>query len=140
LLIAEALECRDRDGVVISVKFGAQRRPDGSMVGYDASPAATKNALAYTPQRLNTDYVDIYRPARLDAKVPIEETIGAIKEMVAAGYVGYAGLSEVGADTIRRAAATHPICDLQIQYSLISRGIEQEIPPTCRELGIGITA
>jgi aryl-alcohol dehydrogenase-like predicted oxidoreductase len=140
LLIADALRGRDRDDVLISVKFGAQRGPDGSWLGYDASPAALKTALAYTLQRLRADHVDVYRPARLDANVPIEETVGAIAEMVQAGYVRYIGLSEVGPDTIRRAAAVHPICDLQIEYSLISRGIERAILPTCRELGIAITA
>jgi aryl-alcohol dehydrogenase-like predicted oxidoreductase len=140
MLIGEALHGLDRSEVVISVKFGAQRGPDAGWLGYDARPQATKTALAYSLQRLRTDYIDIYRPARLDPNVPIEETIGAIKEMIEAGYVRYAGLSEVGADTIRRAHATHPICDLQIEYSLISRGIEQAILPACRELGIGITA
>jgi aryl-alcohol dehydrogenase-like predicted oxidoreductase len=140
LLIAEALAGRDRDEALISVKFGAQRGPDGSWLGYDASPAAVKTACAYSLQRLRTDHIDIYRPARLDAGVPIEETVGAIGELVQAGYVRYVGLSEVGAETIRRAAAVHPICDLQIEYSLISRGIERAILPACRELGIGITA
>src|SRR4051795_6914776 len=140
LLIRDALEGRDRDGVVISVKFGAQRDAGGAWLGYDASPPAVKTALAYSLVRLGTDHVDVYRPARLDADVPIEETVGAIAEMVQAGYVRHIGLSEVGADTIRRAAAVHPIADLQIEYSLISRGIEAEILDTCRELGIGITA
>jgi aryl-alcohol dehydrogenase-like predicted oxidoreductase len=140
LLIHEALQTRDRDAVVISVKFGAQRGPDGSWVGYDASPNAVKTALAYTLTRLGTGHVDVYRPARLDPQVPIEETIGAIAELVQAGYVRHIGLSEVGADTIRRAAAVHPIADLQIEYSLLSRGIEADVLPTCRELGIAITA
>jgi aryl-alcohol dehydrogenase-like predicted oxidoreductase len=140
MLIGRALQQRPRDEVLISVKFGAQRGPDGGWLGYDARPAAVKTALAYSLQRLRTDHIDIYRPARLDAQVPIEETVGAIAEMVQAGYVRYIGLSEVGAETIRRAAATHPICDVQIEYSLISRGIEPEILPVCRELGIGITA
>ncbi len=140
LLIAEALEGRNRDEVLLSVKFGAQRGPDGGWLGYDARPQAVKTALAYTLQRLRTDHIDVYRPARLDANVPIEETIGAIGELVQAGYVRYVGLSEVGAETIRRAAAVHPISDLQIEYSLISRGIERAILPTCRELGIAITA
>ena len=140
LLIGDAVADRPREDVVISVKFGAQRGPDGSWLGYDARPAAVKTALAYSLQRLRTDHIDIYRPARLDHNVPIEETVGAIGELVDAGYVRYVGLSEVGADTIRRAAATHPICDLQIEYSLISRGIERAILPTCRELEIGITA
>ncbi len=140
LLIAEALRGRNRDEMQISVKFGAQRGPDASWLGYDARPAAVKTALAYSLQRLHTDHIDVYRPARLDANVPIEETVGAIAEMVQAGYVRHIGLSEVGPDTIRRAAAVHPISDLQIEYSLISRGIESEILPTCREHGIGITA
>jgi aryl-alcohol dehydrogenase-like predicted oxidoreductase len=140
MLIGDALAGRDRDQVLISVKFGAQRGPDASWLGYDASPAAVKTACAYSLQRLRTDHIDIYRPARLDQKVPIEETVGAIADLVQTGYVRYIGLSEVGAETIRRAAAVHPICDVQIEYSLISRGIERSILPTCRELEIGITA
>jgi aryl-alcohol dehydrogenase-like predicted oxidoreductase len=140
MLIGRAVADRNRDEFLISVKFGAQRGPDGSWLGYDARPAAVKTALAYSLQRLRTDHIDIYRPARLDPAVPIEETIGAIAELVDAGYVRAVGLSEVGPETIRRAAATHPIADLQIEYSLISRGIEQNILPTCRELGIAITA
>jgi len=140
LLIAQALQTRNRDKALTSVKFGAQRGPDGSWLGYDARPAAVKTALAYSLNRLRVDHIDIYRPARLDPGVPIEETVGAIAEMVQAGYVRYIGLSEVGAETIRRAASVHPICDLQIEYSVISRGIERSILPACRELGIGITA
>jgi aryl-alcohol dehydrogenase-like predicted oxidoreductase len=140
LLIGDALAGRRRDEVLLSVKFGAQRGPDGSWLGYDARPAAVKTALAYSLGRLRTDHVDIYRPARLDRDVPIEETVGAIAALIDAGYVRYVGLSEVGPDTIRRAAAVHPICDLQIEYSLISRGIERAILPACRELEIGITA
>jgi aryl-alcohol dehydrogenase-like predicted oxidoreductase len=140
LLIAEALAGRDRSEVLVSVKFGAQRDPTGAWLGYDASPAAVKTALAYSLTRLGLDHIDVYRPARVDPKVPIEETVGAIAEAVQAGWVRHIGLSEAGADTIRRAHATHPIADLQIEYSLISRGIEDEILPTCRELGIGITA
>jgi len=129
-----------RESVQISVKFGAQRGPDGAWLGYDARPAAVKTALAYTLTRLGVDYIDVYRPARLDPAVPIEETVGAISELIQAGYVRHVGLSEVGADTIRRAHAVHPVTDLQIEYSLISRGIESSILPTTRELGIGITA
>ena len=140
MLIGEALQGRDRDRALISVKFGAMRDPAGAWLGYDARPQAVKSFLAYTLQRLRVDHIDIYRPARLDPNVPIEDTIGAIADMVKAGYVRHIGLSEVGADTIRRAAAVHPICDLQIEYSLISRGIEDNILPACRELGIGITA
>jgi aryl-alcohol dehydrogenase-like predicted oxidoreductase len=140
LLIHDALKGRNRDDVLISVKFGAQRDPNGQWMGYDARPQAVKTALAYTLKRLDTDHVDIYRPARVDPNVPIEETVGAIKEMIDAGYVRHLGLSEAGADTIRRANAVHPVSDLQIEYSLISRSIENEILPTTRELGIGITA
>ncbi len=140
LLIAEALRAVPRDDVLLSVKFGAQRGPDGSWLGYDASPAATKNALAHTLTRLGTDHVDVYRPARLDQQVPIEETVGAIAEMVDAGYVRHIGLSEVGAETIRRAHAVHPISDVQIEYSLVTRTVEGPILETCRELGVGVTA
>lgn len=140
LLLREALRGRARENAVISVKFGALRDPDGGWAGNDARPAAVKNFLAYTLRRLGTDYVDIYRPARLDPNVPIEDTVGAIADMVKAGHVRYIGLSELGADSIRRAAAVHPISDLQIEYSLLSRGIENEILPTLRELGIGLTA
>jgi aryl-alcohol dehydrogenase-like predicted oxidoreductase len=140
LLIAEALRGRPREDYRLSVKFGAQRGPDNSWLGYDARPAAVKTACAYSLNRLGVDHIDVYRPARLDPNVPIEETVGAIAELIEAGYVRYAGLSEVGAQTVRRAAAVHPICDLQIEYSLISRGLEAEILPACRELGIAITA
>jgi len=140
LLIGEALKDHRREDVVLSVKYGAQRGPDGSWLGFDASPNATKTALTYTLQRLGVDHIDIYRPARLDPRIPIEDTIGAIAELVQAGYVRHIGLSEVGSETIRRAAAVHPIADLQIEYSLISRGIEDGVLATTRELGIGITA
>ena len=142
LLIRDALRSsgRDREEVRISVKFGALRDADGGWWGNDARPQAVKNFLAYSLNRLGTDHIDIYRPARLDPDVPIEETVGAIAEQIQAGHVRHIGLSEVGADTLRRAHAVHPIADLQIEYSLISRGIEAEILPTARELGIGITA
>jgi aryl-alcohol dehydrogenase-like predicted oxidoreductase len=140
LLIREALRGRRREEVVLSVKFGAMRDPAGAFIGFDARPQAVKTALAYTLKRLGTDYVDIYRPARLDPAVPIEETVGAIAEMIRAGYVRHLGLSEVGAATLRRAHSVHPVVDLQIEYSLISRGIEAEILPACRALGIGVTA
>ena len=140
LLLREALRGRNRDNAVISVKFGALRGPDGSWIGVDTRPAAIKNFLAYSLRRLGTDHIDIYRPARTDASIPIEETVGALAEMVQAGYIRHIGLSEVGAETLRRAAAVHPIADLQIEYSLISRGIESAILPTARELGVGITA
>jgi aryl-alcohol dehydrogenase-like predicted oxidoreductase len=140
MLIARALEDRNREDVVVSVKFGGMRGPDNQVLGYDARSAAVKNFCAYSLKRLRTDYIDIYRPARLDPNVPIEETVGAIAELIDAGYVRYVGLSEIGAETMRRAHAVHPVCDLQIEYSLISRGIESEILPAARELGIAITA
>jgi pyridoxine 4-dehydrogenase len=140
MLIGEALAGRNRDQVQISVKFGALRTPDKKWLGYDSRPAAIWNFLSYSLQRLGADHIDIYRPARLDPDVPIEDTIGAMADMVKAGYIRHIGLSEVGSDTIRRAHAVHPISDLQIEYSLISRGIESDILKTCRELGIGVTA
>jgi aryl-alcohol dehydrogenase-like predicted oxidoreductase len=142
MLIRDALRSRTRDDVLISVKFGALRDPAGGWqhAPSDTSPSAVKDRLAYTLRRLGTDHVDIYRPARLNPDIPVEDTVGAIAEMVQAGYVRHIGLSEVGAQTLRRAAAVHPISDLQIEYSLISRSIEAEILPTARELGIGVTA
>ena len=140
MLLGEALRTIGRERVLLSVKFGAQRDPAGAWLGFDASPGAVKTALAYSLKRLGTDYVDIYRPARLDPRVPIEDTVGAISELVQAGWVRHIGLSEVGSQTLRRAAQVHPICDLQIEYSLLSRDIEASILPTCRELGIGVTA
>jgi aryl-alcohol dehydrogenase-like predicted oxidoreductase len=140
LLLRDVLRRRNRDRVTISVKFGALRDPSGGWIGNDGRPVAVKTFLAYTLTRLGTDHVDIYRLGRIDPAVPIEETVGAIAEMVQAGYVRHVGLSEAGAHTIRRAQAVHPVSDLQIEYSLISRGIEDAILPTCRELGIGVTA
>jgi|SRR5215831_335842 len=139
MLLAKALRFF-RERVLVSVKFGAQRGPDGSWLGYDARPAALKTALAYSLNRLGVDHIDIYRPARLDPNVPIEETVGAIADMIKAGYVRYVGLSEVGAETIRRAAAVHPVVDLQIEYSIISRSPEAKIFPVLEELGISVTA
>src|SRR5579864_2009535 len=142
LLLRDALRGSGmrRDQVFIQVKFGGQRDPSGAFVGHDASPNAVKTSLAYTLTRLDTDYVDLYQPARLDPRVPIEDTVGAVAEMIKAGYVRYLGLSEVGVDTIRRAHAVHPVSALQIEYSLMSRGIEKNILPALRELGIGVTA
>jgi aryl-alcohol dehydrogenase-like predicted oxidoreductase len=140
MLIGEALAARGRDNLQISVKFGALRDPAKGFAGYDSRPAAVKNFLSYSLQRLRVDHIDIYRPARLDPAVPIEETVGAMADMIKAGWIRHIGLSEVGSETIRRAHAVHPIADLQIEYSLIARGIESDILKTCRELGIGITA
>ncbi|XVU28076.1 aldo/keto reductase [Actinoplanes sp. CA-054009] len=142
MLIGRALRERERSEVVLSVKFGARRTPDGGFqqVPYDVSPAAVKDRLAYSLRRLGTDYIDIYRPSRLNPHIPVEETIGALDEMRQAGYIRHIGLSEVGADTLRRAAAVAPISDVQIEYSLVSRGPERRILPVLRELGIGLTA
>ncbi|HYN37647.1 MAG TPA: aldo/keto reductase, partial [Rhodospirillales bacterium] len=140
LLLAEALRGRARDNAVISVKFGALRDPTGAFLGIDGRPAAVKSFLAYSLRRLGTDYIDIYRPARVDPQVPIEDTAGAIAELIQAGYVRHLGLSEASAATVRRAHAVHPVVDLQIEYSLLSRGIETAILPTLRELGVGLTA
>jgi aryl-alcohol dehydrogenase-like predicted oxidoreductase len=140
LLIREALRARERDEALISVKFGALRGPDNRWHGNDARPAAVHNFLAYSLRRLGTDHIDVYRPARVDPNVPIEETVGAISELVEAGYVRHVGLSEVSADTLRRAHAVHPICDVQIEYSLLERSIEGQLLPTCAELGVAVTA
>jgi aryl-alcohol dehydrogenase-like predicted oxidoreductase len=140
MLLRDALRGVDRDSVFIQVKFGGQRDPRGAFIGHDASPNAVKNSLAYSLQRLGTDYVDLYQPARLDPHVPIEDTVGAIVEMIEAGFVRYLGLSEMGPATIRRAHAVYPVTALQIEYSLMSRGIEAQILPTVRDLGIGVTA
>ena len=141
LLLRDALRRGiPRESVFIQVKFGGLRDPSGAFIGHDTSPAAAKNSLAYTLTRLGTEYVDLYQPARLDPRVPIEETVGAIADMIKAGYVRYLGLSEMGAETIRRAHAVHPVSALQIEYSLMSRGIEAKILPTVRELGISVTA
>ncbi len=139
MLIGRALKDR-RDGVLLSVKFGAMRSPDGGFIGVDTRPVAVKNFVAYSLKRLGVDHIDIYRPARLDPNVPIEDTVGAIADLIKAGYVRHIGLSEVGPDTIRRAHAVHPIADLQIEYSLISRGPETAIFPMLEQLGIGVTA
>ncbi|MBO0852981.1 MAG: aldo/keto reductase [Nocardia sp.] len=140
MLIGQALADRPREDYQLSVKFGGLRSPAGHFEGIDTRPAAMRNFLAYSMRRLGVDYIDIYRPSRLDPAVPIEDTVGAIADMVEAGYVRHIGLSEVGAQTLRRAAAVAPIADLQIEYALITRGIEADILPTARELGIGITA
>lgn len=140
-LIRRALRAGARERALLSVKFGGLRGPDGAFVGVEGRPAHVKNALAYSLRRLGTDHVDIYRPSRLDPDTPIEDTIGALSELVQAGYVRHIGLSEVGPQTIRRAHAVHPICDVQIEYSLFSRDPETNgILDTCRELGIGVTA
>ncbi|MER7441105.1 aldo/keto reductase [Micromonospora avicenniae] len=140
MLLREALRGRNRENAVISVKFGSMRDPQGGWIGNDIRPNAIKNFLGYTLRRLGTDYVDIYRPSRISPDVPVEDVVGTLSELVAAGHIRNIGLSEVNADTLRRAHKVHPISDLQIEYSLISRGIEQDILPTARELGVGVTA
>jgi aryl-alcohol dehydrogenase-like predicted oxidoreductase len=139
MLISRAIHGR-RDKVLLSVKFGALRTPSGAWGGYDGRPVAVKNFLAYSLRRLGVDHIDIYRPARLDATVPIEETVGAIVDLIKEGYVRHIGLSEMSAETVRRARAVHPIVDLQIEYSLVSRGAENNILPALREMGVGFTA
>jgi aryl-alcohol dehydrogenase-like predicted oxidoreductase len=140
LLLAQVLREVPRGSVFVQVKFGGMRDPRGAFVGYDARPEAVRNFLSYSLTRLGTDYIDLYQPARLDPDVPIEDTVGAIGEMIDAGFVRYVGLSEVGAETVRRAHAVRPVAELQIEYSLMSRGIEAEILPCARELGISVTA
>lgn len=139
LLLNEALKGK-RENAFIAVKTGVLRSPDGGWIGMDNRPQAIINALAYTLQRLGTDYIDLYQPARIDPNVPIEETIGAMADLVKQGYVKHIGLSEANAETVRKAHAVHPISWLQIEYSLFSRGIEAEILPTLRELGISLSA
>ena len=140
MLLAEALKDRPRESYLLSVKFGALRDPSGAFLGNDMRPNAIRNFLAYSLQRLGVDHIDIYRPARLDPTVPIEDTVGTLADLVKEGYIRHIGLSEMSADTLRRASAVHPITDMQIEYSLISRGIEKDILPTARELGVSITA
>ncbi len=139
MLLGRALKGR-RDKVLLSVKFGAMRAPSGAFIGVDGRPQAVRNFVSYSLQRLGTDHIDIYRLARLDPAVPIEDTVGAIAGLIKSGQVRFVGLSEVGAETVRRAYATHPVCDLQIEYSLVSRSMERQILPVLRELGIGVTA
>jgi aryl-alcohol dehydrogenase-like predicted oxidoreductase len=140
MLIREALKGGKRERAFIMVKCGSLRSPDGKIIGDDARPQSVKNFLSYSLRRLGTDYIDLYQPSRVDPAVPIEDTIGAIADMVKAGYVRHIGLSEASAKTVRRAQAVHPIAALQIEYSLFSRGIERDILPTLRELGIALVA
>ena len=140
MLLKEALAGGRRERAFLAVKFGAMRGPDLQFLGDDVRPIAVRNFLAYSLKRLGTDYIDLYQPARIVPDVPVEDTIGALAEMVRAGYVRHIGLSETSAAAIRRAHATHPIAALQIEYSLMSRSIEQDILPTVRELGIALVA
>jgi aryl-alcohol dehydrogenase-like predicted oxidoreductase len=138
-LVGQALKGR-RDEALISVKFGALRSPSGQMLGIDARPNAVKNFAAYSLQRLDVDVIDIYQPGRIDPNVPVEETVGAIADLIKEGKVRYLGLSETGAENIRRAHKVYPVTALEIEYSLGTRFIEKEILPTVRELGIGLVA
>jgi aryl-alcohol dehydrogenase-like predicted oxidoreductase len=140
MLIGDALKGGKRDKAILSVKFGALRGPQGQFGGFDSRPVAMRNFLAYSLKRLRTDHIDIYRPSRLDPAVPIEETVGAIADMIKAGYVRYIGLSEVSAETVARANAVHPIVDLQIEYGVVTRMIEKKVLPGLRKLGVGVTA
>jgi aryl-alcohol dehydrogenase-like predicted oxidoreductase len=140
MLIREALKGGKRERAFIMVKCGSLRSPDGRIIGDDARPQSIKTFLSYSLRRLGTDYIDLYQPSRVDPAVPIEDSIGAIADMVKAGYVRHIGLSEASAKTVRRAQAVHPIAALQIEYSLFSRGIERDILPTLRELGIALVA
>jgi aryl-alcohol dehydrogenase-like predicted oxidoreductase len=140
MLVGRALKGAKRDKAVLSVKFGAQREPSGAFIGFDGRPSAVKTACAYSLKRLGVDHIDIYRPARLDPAVPIEETAGAVADLIQAGHVRHLGLSEVGAETVRRAHAVTPVADLQIEYAIITRTLEKDILPALRERGIGVTA
>ncbi len=140
MLVGEALADKPREKVLLSVKFGALRTPGGAFAGIDGRPEAVRNFAAYSLKRLRTDYIDIYRPARVDPKVPIEETVGAVADLIRAGYVRHLGLSEAGSETLRRAMSVQPVVDLQIEYSLVSRGIESGLLAAARELGIAVTA
>jgi aryl-alcohol dehydrogenase-like predicted oxidoreductase len=139
LLIREAIRGR-REQAILSVKFGALRDPKGVFLGFDGRPAFVKTSLAYTLQRLGVDYVDFYFPSRVDPNVPIEDTVGAMSDLVREGKLRYIGLSEAGAATIRRAHAVHPLSALETEYSIWSRDAEDEILPALRELGIGMLA
>ena len=140
MAIREALKTHKRDEVFISLKFGGLVAPDGSFYGIDVRPQDIKNYLAYSLKRLDTDYVDLYQPARINPHIPVEDTIGGVADLVTAGYVRNIGLSEVDADTLRRAHAIHPISMVEMQYSLLNRTIEDSLIPVARELGIGIVA
>ncbi len=140
MIIGEALKSRRREDVFISVKFGGMTAPNGMFYGIDSRPEAAKNYLSYTLKRLGTDYVDLYQPARINPHIPVEETIGAVAELVQAGYVRHVGISEVDGDTLRRAHAVHPILLVEVQYSLLNRSIENSLLPAARELGVGVVA
>ena len=139
-LIGRALRGRRRDAAFLSVKCNTLFSPAGAFLGLDGRPSAVKNFCGYSLQRLGVEVIDLYQPSRKDPAVPYEETIGAIADLIAEGKVRYLGVSEVGADDLRRAHAVHPVTALEIEYSLAARFIEAEILPTARELGVGIVA
>ncbi len=139
MLVGRALKDR-RDQAFIQVKFGAQREPSGAWIGYDARPSAVKTALAYTLKRLGTDHIDLYQPARRDPNVPLEDTIGAVADMIRAGYVRHLGLSEVAPETILAAERIHHVTALQYEFSVIERGAEVRQLPALRQIGAGMTA
>ncbi len=140
MLIGRALQGRRRDQAILSVKFGALRDPNGAFLGFDGRPAFVKTSIAYSLRRLGVDYIDLYYPSRVDPNVPIEDTIGAVGDLIREGKVRFAGLSEASAATVRRAHAAHPVSALQIEYSIWSRDPEDEVIPTLRELGVGLVA
>ena len=137
---AIASSAQGRDGVVLATKFGNERLPDGTWVGVTGRPDYVRAACDASLQRLGVDHIDLYYQHRVDRSVPIEETVGAMAELVAAGKVTHLGLSEASAATVRRAHAVHPITALQSEYSLFTRDLEAEVLPTLRELGIGLVA
>lgn len=140
MLIGEALKGFKRDKVFISLKFGALVAPNGMHYGIDVRPKSVKNYCAYSLQRLRLDYIDLYQPGRIDPDIPVEETIGAISELVHAGYVKHIGITQVNAETLQRAHTAYPISLVEQEYSLFNRNIEKELLPTARKLGIGIVA
>lgn len=140
MIIKEALKTRKRDDVFISVKFGGMLSPDGRFYGIDSRPQNVKNYLAYTLKRLGTDYIDLYQPARINPHIPVEDTIGAVADMVKAGYVKSVGISEVDGATLRKANDVHPISLVEVRYSLMDRHIEDDLLPAARDLGIGVVA
>lgn len=140
MMVGEAIKGYKRDELFISVKFGGMMRPGGGMYGMDVHPDRIKNYLAHSLTRLGVDYIDLYQPARLVEDIPVEETIGAISELVKEGYVRNIGVSMVDEEKLRKANSVHQITFLETAYSLFDRSMEQELLPTARELGIGIVA
>jgi aryl-alcohol dehydrogenase-like predicted oxidoreductase len=140
MLLREVIKNHKRDKLFISVKFGALRGPNGEFLGQDFRPAAIKNFISYSLQRLGTDYIDLYQPARIDPQFPIEETVGTIADLIKEGKVRYLGLSEANSEQIIQAHKVYPVSALEIEYALATRLPEKKIFPTTRELGISIVA